>query len=129
MEAAHARFRIGSAIARLRGEMLRRFARENWQGPVMIRLCSLTATGAFLLLGTAMPAKAVVNFNALSINALSINALSINALSINALSINALSINALSINSLALNGLSANGSAISDLNGVTVEDVTLPTVR
>jgi len=100
-------------------------------GFVMARLRHLTFAGALLLFGAAAPAHAVLTSNSLTSNALTNNALASNALSSNALSTNALSGNALAANALAGNALAANalvttGSAIADLNGVTVEGITLP---
>jgi hypothetical protein len=91
----------------------------------------LTLTAIVVLLGLSAPAYAALTNNSLSQNALSFNALAANALTSNALTQNALTSNALTSNSLAANSIAldapvATGSAISDLNGVTVEGILLP---
>jgi hypothetical protein len=91
----------------------------------------LTLTAIVVLLGLSAPAYAALTNNSLSQNALSFNALTANALTSNALTQNALTSNALTSNSLAANSIAldapvATGSAISDLNGVTVEGILLP---
>jgi hypothetical protein len=96
----------------------------------------LTLTAIVVLLGLSAPAYAALTNNSLSQNALSFNALTANALTSNALTQNALTQNALTSNALTSNSLAANsialdapvatGSAISDLNGVTVEGILLP---
>jgi len=67
---------------------------------------SLAVAGMFLLFGAAAPVHAALINNALSANALTANALTANAVTSNALVVTE--------------------SAIADLNGVVVEEISLP---
>jgi hypothetical protein len=77
----------------------------------MLSFRHLAIAATILLLGAAAPAYAALVANALTFNALTFNALTSNALTFNALTSNA---------------LAATGGPIADLNGVTVEGISLP---
>jgi hypothetical protein len=87
------------------------------------RAMRLAAAAALVtLIGAPLtPASAVIMLNALSQNALTGNSLTQNALTANSLAANALI-----GNSLSLNGLAPTGSQLDELDGVTVEAVTVP---
>jgi hypothetical protein len=72
---------------------------------------SLALAGMFLLFGAAAPVHASLTSNSLTSNSLTSNSLTSNSLTNYAVTQNA---------------LVATGSAIADLNGVSVEEVSLP---
>jgi hypothetical protein len=67
---------------------------------------SLVLAGMFLLFGAALPVQASLTNNSLTSNSLTNNSLTSNAITSNA--------------------LVANGTAVAELNGVTVDEISLP---
>ena len=82
----------------------------------MLSLRSAIIAGAILAIVATTPAHAGLSTNALISNGLTQNGLSANALTTNAFTSNAITSNA----------LVATASAIADLNGVTVEGISVP---
>jgi hypothetical protein len=97
------------------------------------RLALIAATPLALaaLLGSAMPAHAVLSGNGVQMNAMAPNSMTPNGLEVNGVRHNALSPNALGDNGVHINGVgthgeAAAGSALEQLEGVVVETVILP---
>ncbi|HUZ91564.1 MAG TPA: hypothetical protein VMU78_06660 [Methylocella sp.] len=88
------------------------------------------------LLASILPAGAALVPNALNANGISTNGIALNGLASNALNANAMNPNSLTQNALNANAmvptalipnaLAATGSGLGELNGVSIEAVTLP---